>query len=952
MNTPESTLEEALRRLNRFHRRQIVKLAAVRMLWIGLLAVILLVYLDVVVQFRDTARLGLDLALALTLSTSAVLTFRWLRSATSRRRMLARLIERGHPDLQNEFVNAIDFEEKFQKKDLRAYSTDLMREEIDLALEKLERLKSLNVLKPPTLGKEERILAGLSAAVVALGILLGGWFSAVLPRYLDPYGDHPPYSPTRLVLKPFNAKVDYGENLVVHVKCEGKKPKDITLVLEDPASGEVFGESPLFESAEDLYYQTIENVRREMVYYARIEGGRSKRARIEISKIPKIESVTVRRQYPEYTNLPEDFNVLTDPLLKGYEGTTVTMTIASNRPLKSGSIQVAGKVYSLMPDGEKTVKGVFPLKKAGEFSASITDVEGIESKETFAGKIKILADEKPEVAIVSPGMDSFAIPSAKIAIVVEARDDLGVRSIDLFRNHNDSDDSRKSIYESLAKLTFVNGVETLDLGDLGLRPGDVIEYYATATDAYPSAPQTAASESFLLKIISREEFTKFKQGQMTAEDLQNKYDEILDQLDALRQDQERLQEETEAAERSLGESDAPQSEAEARRAGELARRQEELNERARELAQELNDETQKPAVFDIENEYKKALAEFAERLQNAGEHMKKSEGNLSESKSSQSSSQGKKAMARAAEEQEKALEQMRENIQEFEEGIQQANREIKQIDDLRQDVEAFKFLYLRQKSLERQARYHKETTEPDFDAKIRMKELSEEQMTVQEDLKELKDQLRQHADEVEEKYPEIASDAREIAQEIATRSIETIMHTASTRLNEGNGLAGHPKTVEARDEMKAMIEFCQPAQGKGESQCEERLKIVMSMEPGDTMGQLSQGSSPGGAPSSGMFGNMGKGSSGSGGSRTQFAVFGDDKFGKPSKEKSKMASVKRINSDVREGSNEPDPLAGNIEVLSSEKREDLEFTVEGDSPVMDRYRPLIEAYFERLAEEK
>ena len=209
-----------------------------------------------------------------------------------------------------------------------------------------------------------------------------------------------------------------------------------------------------------------------------------------------------------------------------------------------------------------------------------------------------------------------------------------------------------------------------------------------------------------------------------------------------------------------------------------------------------------------------------------------------------------------------------------------------------------------------------------------------------------------YRNEVDTVFERIVARARDIAQEIANRSIETIMHTASQRLNEGNGLAGHPKTVEARDELKAMIKFCEPSQGEGQSQCEERLQITMSMNPGDTMNQLAKNSSPGAMPGSGMGQGMGKGSSGDGGGQTQFAVFGDDSFGKPSKEKSKMASVVRVNRDVREGKEKPDPLAGNIEVLASEKNNDLEFEVEGDAPVMDQYRPLIEAYFESLAKEK
>ncbi len=52
----------------------------------------------------------------------------------------------------------------------------------------------------------------------------------------------------------------------------------------------------------------------------------------------------------------------------------------------------------------------------------------------------------------------------------------------------------------------VEAVGAFELGKLGLRPGDVIEYYFEAADNYPQGPNVALSRPFRLQIISREQY--------------------------------------------------------------------------------------------------------------------------------------------------------------------------------------------------------------------------------------------------------------------------------------------------------------------------------------------------------------------------------------------------------------------------------------------------------------
>jgi hypothetical protein len=194
-------------------------------------------------------------------------------------------------------------------------------------------------------------------------------------------------------------------------------------------------------------------------------------------------------------------------------------------------------------------------------------------------------------------------------------------------------------------------------------------------------------------------------------------------------------------------------------------------------------------------------------------------------------------------------------------------------------------------------------------------------------------------------YAEVAADARKIADEIEQRLIETNMDDAQEYLFEADAVQGHPPADTAYRQMEEMISFCNATGGKA-GNCPFKLKISMPLSPGDTIGQLGRGLVPG----EGFSGMIGSGAGGVAGSRTRFGLYGPRPAGDRSRMSSRIGDVKAESQGARDPGR--DPLAGNVEELSSGKRDDLGLTAESEGRVIEEYRPLIEAYFKRLAEEK
>ncbi|MBX7255617.1 MAG: hypothetical protein K1Y02_04570 [Candidatus Hydrogenedentes bacterium] len=947
MDSEALILTKAVEGFAAARRRQVLRLALVRGVWAAGVAMLALVYADLLLQLLPEARLFMTATAGATILAVVFAAYRWATRTPSEQRMIARILEVRDDSLQNDLINAIDFEDALKKGVTPDISSDLMRKEIDVAAQKLGSVTDpAEALKPPELTRDYWRLASVLVLCLALTAFFPRVFGAIIPRYLDPYGDHPPYCATNFVVEPAGGTIDYGEDYTVRVTTSGRDVDNVDLAVED-MQGNLISRQPMLDGGEEGFTKTFENVRDDVRYYAAIERGRSKRYALTLTKNPRFDSVVVSYEFPPYTHIQPKTRLLGTPAeVKAYAGTKVTLSVTSNRPLKGGPLNVYGEASEMTPTTDpNTVSGAFMLSKAGDFSAKLIDVDGLESRATYTGAIAVVPDEKPEIAVVSPGHHSFATPSAKVPLIIEAKDDLGIAKVTLYRNLNDMPDSSKILFTSDGGEVFANPIEVLDLADLGVRPGDIIDYYVTATDTLPDSPQTAASPSYRLAIISDDDYKEFMQSQTTAQELKDKYDALLNELDEIKSAQQALAEKTKALEEKLAREGSLSAD-EQKELQEAQAEQAKLKERADALAQKMKDEAAAPPIFDIEKDYKKALADMAERVARAGEMMQSSQENMQKAEAAQDAAQRAGALQQSQGNQQEALKELGETSQEYRDQIQKANEELAKVYDLMADVEVFKQLFAAQQDVERQARSLKSITTPTLDEQIRLKELADLQDQIRQGLEQLSKDLRTHAANVEKDYPKVAQDARDIADEMEQRKIAGLMKDAMDRMTAGDAPQGHGNAQRAVEEMKAMVKFAQMGQGAG-SACEFRLRIMMGMNPGGTMGQL--GKSLG----SMMGQGLGMGAGGQGGmsaSSAQFNVYGSESpNGKPDKEN--PAGSRRMH-DAQADPVAPESLAGSIEEAPIPKSYELDSESGGAERFMDSYRSLIEAYFRRAAEEK
>jgi len=449
--------------------------------------------------------------------------------------------------------------------------------------------------------RRKRIIALRSLVAVWMAVLAVGWLAqdvveAVLPRFIDPSGDHPPYSRLKYDVTPGDISVLYGEDFEVRTRTGGRPVQRLFLVTVSESGTQ---RTKLFRSPDRSYFQTLSNIREDTLYYVTDGRARSHKFQIKVRYTPQITTVRAHLTFPEYTGLqqiPLDL-METDSNLKVPRGTRIRFEAVSNRPLAHGRLQLTPsdgsppKEIMLQTNASAhTVDGSLSVEIEAGFKVEVTDTDGLKSADEFSGRLLLKADQSPRITVVQPGRHAVAVPDSIIPVRVEAGDDYGIRRIIWFRGINQSiEQPREMTVQSIAGSQAVQATAMLNLGDLGVRPGEVIEYFFEAMDNNPHNPSLATSRPFRLEIISAATYREILRRRQAQQEVFKTYESLGNYLRRL----------------------AEQAAAIAARSAESEAVQKELNELMTQVAgyrQALQAILAAPVRYDIEKSLHRELA--------------------------------------------------------------------------------------------------------------------------------------------------------------------------------------------------------------------------------------------------------------------------------------------------------------------------------------------------------
>ncbi|HEU0009326.1 MAG TPA: hypothetical protein VFT34_05890 [Verrucomicrobiae bacterium] len=778
---------------------------------------------DAAMDFSDSTRLAAPWILAggtLLLLVLAVVPLRRLGDGR-----IARSFERHDPSLGDRLTNAVQLARKQGGEPVEEF---LRREAVELGQRAAAGVRVWPVVRR-SIG-----LASVGAVVIAMGwgafLILGGdVLQVVLPRFLDPHGDHPPYSRLKIEVTPKNGEVLYGGQLEIKASASGRPVDKLWLVARSDGRAAPT-RAIMFLAPDKTFFQTLANLREPTEYFVTDGQARSKRFPIRIRTTPQITMVEVTTEFPSYTGKPTKTGKLMDEPQSFPADTRIRFRVASNRPLQDGKLSLTpvlgGKMVEVLlrPDGTadtagsvpnaeapQIVSGAFTLTGLTLFTLSVRDVDGLDCAEPRRGRFNVSPDERPRIAVLEPGRDAVATPSIRIPVKVQAEDDFGITKVLWLRGYNRS--IERAFDMKLTQRGSPASVESsgaFDMARLGVRPGDVIEYFFEASDNDPKGPNVALTRPYRLEIISEEQYKQVLLRMAAKKALFEPYFKLGNWL-------RRLAERAREAERKAAnaQTDA-EREAAQKEAQELSK---ELEDYEKALAKLMKS----PAMFDVEQEFRDSLGQQQSQI---GVAKKKA----ASASRKPPGVQDLKDLAR----------QLSEMSKQEQENVSQPAQQIAEVARVLARADEFVRMARAQANVAQMLRRFADRQ----DALSRTEQAEVEELKTQQS--NIREALRRYIETMPEllskvpndpAYQPLRGDVEEFLKAVAEQKIDQDMADALKNLNERDPGSAHALAQLAAEKMDKLISKCNglPKQGK---QCTSaRFQPKLSKASG-SLGQI------------------------------------------------------------------------------------------------------------------
>lgn len=1014
-STPPQRNEPALRGLSnqldaagrRMQHEKGARLALGAWPWAGGAAV-LLVALDVIFHLGSGIRLALGVAFLIGI---AVLFLTALVIANRRRshEHIAKVLQDRAPHLGTKLLNALQLSQQASDEKVSPLTRELAAGAVAGYASDLEKA---NLREYGGTGATRVALKRAGLGVLAFAGLFGiSWdiASTVWPRFIDPYGDHPPFSFTRLeITEPTTdgTIVVYGQSITVSVQARGHEPGEVFISFhpaERPAEEKTM---PLFSKGSGKFSQQIEQVKSDLVVTAHTKDKRSisQKRHIGVQKVPQMEKAFVKTTLPAYTGKRPAESPFAFKALRALNGSELTFRIQSNRPLKSGTIEFAAPdkepVRNAMAAvSEHEVSGSLKATESGKLRFGFTDIDGIGAQGEWEAPLTVLKDLSPEVRIVEPGQDGFVTEEYRLKVAVESSDDFGVKTVRFHRALNGKygepivetiTDVQTNLQRAFAFALVPGYTETqtgavdktsnrssldallefnstspkpppkLEAGEqlVKVNAGDKLSFFVEVIDSAPE-PQLARSPVLTLTVITTEDYNNFLRERLDMADISEKYTELFNELHELVEQQKALADAAEKAREKL--ASATDKEAAQRKLDELLAKQNELNQKLGKLAQNMEEFVRDEPVYDLEEELAETLQKKAEEIRESTKANDDANKALAENgapKEGEKPQPGKPSPTleqladfnKAAKEQAERLGG--EEAQKAEEQVAKTLDDLSDLHEIIKDMNRFKELAEAQRQLAEQMKAYKKSAPLNREEQLALKEMAATQEQIRKEVEKVEQNLYDDAKAAEENFPKAAQSARDLAQGISNIDVRKLAENSTNSMLEGKGEKSAQLTDGLAGEMeKLFAENCEnPGEGMA-GEADQYMQLKRGMKPGSTFKQMMQSRKFGKSVGFGKRGGQGEGEGGQGGfalsEGSQAPVLGNENaISKDSRAARKGISRGGIQNKEGAATLEKSATPTNA---PAQNRESDSVTSESDG---GQYRALVERYFKVITAPK
>lgn len=427
----------------------------------------------------------------------------------------AQTIEQNAPSLKNSLLNLLLFRSHRNYLSARVYHA-------------LEQQTAAKLSKASLEASIDRsALLRLGYALLAI-ITVCALYALLSPkslglstvRVLAPWSDVTPPSRVQILdVKPGSTSVARGERVEISAQIDGLSNNEPVRLRYSTADEQTVDESIRMErpSPEARRFEgflprgTDSGVMQDLTYWIEAGDARTEKFKLSVFERPTIVVQKIHYDYPRYTGLPPKDSVQNGDV-KGLDGTEVTISALASQPIKTASLDFdadGSNDRTMTVEGDRaTVRFKLGFRDGSstplhpKYALRFTTADGRANADPTVHSIEVTRDLGPEISITDPEeKEQVARVSDLLTVGVEARDpDYGLKRVAIMGKVNDG--AEQPLFEMLEKVHTgrFGAIKTYTPGELGLKPGDLLEYWAVAEDSRPEA-NTAFTDHYRLKII-------------------------------------------------------------------------------------------------------------------------------------------------------------------------------------------------------------------------------------------------------------------------------------------------------------------------------------------------------------------------------------------------------------------------------------------------------------------
>lgn len=427
----------------------------------------------------------------------------------------ARELERETPELKNSLLNLLQLR---GAADSPAIKQALERQ----AAERLARAGDAPIDHTP-LVRAAKLLLALVALIGVYVVASPKDFFASAGRVLAPWSQIAAPSRVRITaVEPGAVTLAQGARLNVTAMVSGLKADELVELVYTTDDRQAVGRRvPMTASRGGVQFSgslpagsgatSALGLQGSLTY--RIEAGDAHTPyyQVEVLTAPTIAPVTVRYEYPPYTGYKtREVEGVGD--LRAIEGTRVLLSVEANLPIESAQIDIGADGrpdVRMTADGAKAT-GSFVLRHDGDGATSassyvlrFTSTDGQANNDPPQYQIEVLRDLPPEAAIREPEAESIDVAlNQRVRVVIEARDpDYALKRVRLVGEAGGQQVLGQDLLRGDGKGGFKAETEIVPQA-IGLRPGDVLDYWVEATDNRTPQPNVSVSERRQLRVLA------------------------------------------------------------------------------------------------------------------------------------------------------------------------------------------------------------------------------------------------------------------------------------------------------------------------------------------------------------------------------------------------------------------------------------------------------------------